>query len=92
MQFSTIIQLYCRSQCTHPYFPGVLFLTSTQHNILSKSLAAFPKTIVETTDSSVRGMNPVAMTIINPQKEYWMSWGLNQQPSVLKSATLPTEP
>ena len=28
-------------------------------------------TIVETTDSGERGMNPVAMTIINPRKEYW---------------------
>ena len=30
--------------------------------------------IVETMDSSERGMNPVAMTIINPQKECWPSW------------------
>ena len=36
-------------------------------------------------------MNPVAMTIINPQKEYWPSWGSNQKPLVLKSTTLPTE-
>ena len=27
-------------------------------------------TIIETTDSDERGMNPVAMTIINPRKEY----------------------
>ena len=27
-------------------------------------------TIVETMDSGERGMNPVAMTIINPRKEY----------------------
>ena len=50
-----------------------------------------PGTIVETTDNSDRGMNPVAMTIINPLKEYWLSWGSNQQPPVLKSATLLTE-
>ena len=31
----------------------------------------FHKVIVETEDSSDRGMNPVAMTIINPRKEYW---------------------
>ena len=31
-------------------------------------------------------MNPVAMTIINPRKEYWPSQGSNQQPPVLKSA------
>ena len=47
-------------------------------------------TIVETMDSGERGMNPVAMTIIDPQKEYWPSQGLNQQP-LLKSAMLSTE-
>ena len=45
-------------------------------------------TIVKTTDSSERGMNSVAMTIINPRKGYWPSQGLNQRPSVLKSAML----
>ena len=48
-------------------------------------------TIVETTDSGERGMNPVAMTIINPGKEYWPSRVSNQRPPVLKFATLPTE-
>ena len=48
-------------------------------------------TIVETTDSAERGMNPVAMTIINPRREYWPSRGSNQRPPFLKSATLPTE-
>ena len=33
-------------------------------------------------------MNPVELTIINPRKEYWPSWGSNQRPPVLKSATL----
>ena len=34
-------------------------------------------TIVGTTDSSERGMNPVAMTIgINPRKEYWPRGGI----------------
>ena len=42
-------------------------------------------------DSNERGINLVAMTIINPRKEYWPSQGSNQQPPVLKSATLPTE-
>ena len=42
-------------------------------------------------DSGKRGKNPVAMTIINPRKEYWPSQGSNQRPHVLKSATLPTE-
>ena len=42
-------------------------------------------------DNGERGMNPVAMTIINPWKEYWPRPGSNQRPSVLKSVTLPTE-
>ena len=37
-------------------------------------------TIVKTTESGERGMNPVAMTFINPRKEYWPSQGSNQQP------------
>ena len=36
-------------------------------------------------------MNPVAMTIINPRKEYWPSQRSHQRPPVLKSATLPTQ-
>ena len=41
--------------------------------------------------SGERGMNPVAMTIINPWKEYWPTRRSNQRPPVLKSATLLTE-
>ena len=37
-------------------------------------------------------MNPVAMTIINPQKEYCPSWKLYQRPPVLKTCTLLAEP
>ena len=48
-------------------------------------------TIIETRDSSERGMNPVTITIINPLKEYWLSLGLNQWPPVFESAMLPTE-
>ena len=48
------------------------------------------KTSVDTTDSGERGMNPVAMTITNPRKEYWPNWGSNQCPPVLLSCTLPT--
>ena len=40
-------------------------------------------------DRGERGMNPVAMTVINPPKEYWLTRGSNQEPPVLKSATLP---
>ena len=36
-------------------------------------------------------MNPVAMTITNPRKEYWPSRRSNLPPPVLKSATLLTE-
>ena len=35
-------------------------------------------TIVQTTDSGEGGMNPVAMTITKPQKEYWPSRGSNR--------------
>ena len=47
--------------------------------------------MVETMDSGERKKNPVALTIINPLKEYWPSQESNQRPSVLKSGTLPTE-
>ena len=43
-------------------------------------------------DSSERGINPVAMTIIKPRKEYWLSRGSNQRPPVLKSTLLLAEP
>ena len=43
--------------------------------------------IVETMDSDERGMNPVAMSIINSRKEYQPSRGSNQLPCVLKSCT-----
>ena len=42
-------------------------------------------------DSGKRGMNPIAMTIINAEKKYWLSRGSNQRPPVLKSAMLRTE-
>ena len=56
--------------------------------ILSKSLAAFRTTIIETMDSSETGINPV--TIINPPKNSGQARGPNQRP-VLQSCTLPTE-
>ena len=90
MPFSTVFQLYCGGMCTYPCFPRVL-LTSTPHNTLSKPLAAFPHRHLQTAESSERGMNLVAMTIINPQKEYWPSQESNQRPPFRKSATLPTE-
>ena len=86
MLFSTVFQLYHGGQCTCLWFPGVL-LTSTVHNIISKPRAAFPNNHCRNNE---RGMNPVAMTIINPRKEYWPSQGSDQRP-VLKSAVLPTD-
>ena len=88
MLFPTVFQLYRGGQCTYPCFPGVA-LTSTLHNFLSKPLAAFLHNHCR--NSSERGMNPVAMTIINPQKDYRPSLGSNQPPTVLQSATLLTE-
>ena len=69
MPFSTVFQLYHDGECTYPCLPGV-FLTSTPHNILFKPLAAFPHNDFRTMNSGERGMNPVAMTIINPWKKY----------------------
>ena len=68
----------------------MLFLTSTLHNILSKPLAAFPHNYCWNIGRE-RGMNPVAVTIINPWKEHRLSRVLNKRPPVLKSATLLTE-
>ena len=78
-------------RCTYPCFPEIL-LTSTLQNILPKPLVLPHVTIVEILDRSERRMNPVAMTIINPRKEYWLSQGSNHGPPVFKSAPLWTEP
>ena len=78
------------SQQQYQCFPGDL-LTSTPHNILSSHWLLSHITVVETKNSSEREMNPVAMTIINPEIEYWLSQGSNQRPPVLKSGKLPTE-
>ena len=47
--------------------------------------------IVETINSDEKGMNPVAMTIVNPWQEYWPSRGSNQRSPVLKPLTLQTD-
>ena len=90
MQFSTVFQLYCGSQCTYPCFPGVL-LTSTAHCILSKPLAGFPHNHCPNNGQCERNYYPFAMTIINPRKEFWPSQGLNQPYPVIKSSMLPSE-
>ena len=55
---------------------------------LSKPLAAFPNNHCRNNGQRERN---VAMTIINPRKEYWPSRGSIQRPPVLKSATPPIE-
>ena len=55
-----------------PCFPGVL-LTSTPQIFFPSHWLLSHITTIEPTDSGERGMNLVAMTIINPRKEYWGS-------------------
>ena len=77
------------SACIHAFLEFFLPVLCTiffpSHWLLSNI------TIVETTDSSERGMDPVSMTIIHPRKENMPSQGSNQRPPVLKSAMLPTK-
>ena len=67
------------------------YLTDSRHNILIKPLAAIPHDhiiIVDTTDRGEGGeegreieereMNPDAVTIVSPRKEYLQSRGSNQ--------------
>ena len=85
--FSTVFLLYRGGQCTYPCFRGIL-LTSTRHNILSEPLTAFLHDHCRNNGqagSGASGMNPVAMTIINPRNENWPSRGSNRRPPVLKS-------
>ena len=42
-------------------------------------------------DMGESGMNPVAMIIIDLQKENWLSWGIEQATSFLKCCALLTE-
>ena len=71
MLFSTVFRLCHGPQCNYSCFPGVL-LTSTPHNIILQTMGCFPTqpSIIETTNNSERGMNPVVTTIINPRKDY----------------------
>ena len=86
----TLFQICRISLCIYPRFSRVLF-TSSFYTVLFESHWLLSHiTFVETMDSSKRGMNPVAMTIINPRKESLPSQGLNQGPPVLNSCPLPT--
>ena len=70
MPFSTVFHLY-RGVPVHLSMLFYSCLTSTTpHNILFKPPAGSPITIVETMDSGEKGMDLVAMTIINPRKKY----------------------
>ena len=96
MVFNAVFNMYISyiaeaSAPTH-VFPEFLS-TFTPHNILSKPQPAFPHNpcIVERMDSGERGMNPVAVIIINYRKEFWLSRRSNQRPLILKSCTLPSE-
>ena len=63
----------------HQYF--------TQYSF--QATGCFPTTIVEKMDSGERGINLIAMIIVRPWREYWLSHGSNQRPPVLKPRTLP---
>ena len=67
---------------------GALIMRKT---VLHKIFFPSHITIFKTMDSSERGMDPATKTTINPWKEFSLSWGLNQQPPVLKSLVLLTE-
>ena len=61
------IRLSQGSQCTYASFPEILLTSILLNTLLSHWLLSHV-TIVDTMDSGERGMNPFAMTIINPRK------------------------
>ena len=67
MPFSTLLQPYIGSKNINSCFP----LYSTLPNILFKPLTTFPHNDHQNNgqNSGETGMNPVAITIINPQQE-----------------------
>ena len=82
-----IFKLYRCGQYTYPCLPGFFFFSCTIF-FPSRWLLSHI-TISETMDIGERGMNPVAITIINFRKEYGPRKGSNQRPPVLKSLMLP---
>ena len=74
-----------------PVHPPMIFWSSFNQYSVQYSFQATGILSHISIVSGERGMNPVAMTMINPWKEYWPSQGSNQQPHVLKSCTLPTQ-
>ena len=85
-----IFQLHSDGRCTYPCLPGVLETVFCTIFLPSHWLLSYI-TNVKTMDCCERGMHHVAMTIINPRREYWPSQGQNNQPPILKSCTLPTK-
>ena len=93
-----IISILCDTQCTYQHYFDILrhplhlsmlfwssfYLGSSQYSLCHWLFSVI--TVVESVDSGERGMNPVAMTIINLRRRE-----SNQRPTVLKSYTLPTE-
>ena len=63
----------------------------TLHNIISKAhVAAFPQSYCRN-NGQMWERNSVAVIMVNPQKKYWSSRGLNQLSSCIKSCVLSTE-
>ena len=87
MPFSTLFHLD-GSQNTYPCFPGALFRQILRTVFFPSYWLLSHVTTIETIDRGERGINPVARTIINPCKEYWLSC---RSQSVLKSCMLSTE-
>ena len=60
-------------QTVHLFMLSWTGFTSSQYNILSNALAAFPHNICQKMDSGKTGMNSTATIIINPRKKFWLT-------------------
>ena len=90
MVFNAVFQQYFSyiAAASAPIHAFMDFFKPVLRKILFPSLWLLSRiTIVEKMDSGERGINLVAMTIIDPRKEYWPSQGWNHRLPVLKSAT-----
>ena len=63
------------------YLPVLRTISFPGHCLLSY-------TIIEKIDSGEKGMNPVALIIVNSRREYWPSLESKKRPPVLKSCSL----
>ena len=82
--------VHLSGKCTFPCFPGNLLPILSTIFIQSHCLLSHITTI-QAMNSIERGINPAKMTIINPGKKCWPSWGSNKRLLVLKSNTSTTE-